>query len=478
MTTTVKTLSGEGAEIGDEELGELRSTVKGHVLTAGDPGYSEVRGAFNAMHPDGSALIVSCSGTADVIDAVKFANAHDLLVAVRGGGHSIAGLSTTDGGMLIDLAPMRGVQVDPDERLVRVQGGAIWADVDRETLAFGLVAPGGIISDTGVAGLTLGGGYGWVRRKYGLSCDNLVEAQVVGADGQVRKASADSNPDLYWALRGGGGNFGIVTAFTFRLNPHGPIVAFAGVMYPLQDAGQILPKWRDWLAGAPDEVSSVTVAVTFPENPHVPPPVQNKACLVVGGVYVGDIDEGLRIMKPLGELGTPLFDLSQPMPYSFVQSAFDALFPRGEIQSYWKSQYLNELTDEALEVIAGRMQSRPAPLTIVNIWQLGGAVNRVGPEETAIAERSANFMVSIDGNWTDPTFNEQGVAWVRSAWAEVGKFGTGAVYLNFTGLSDEAPSSSVDTAFGRNLRRLAEIKATYDPENFFRLNNNIKPAEV
>lgn len=232
MTATVLGLDGGTVDLGDEAIQNLRMQVRGQVLAPEDPGYDQVRGAFNAMYPGHPALVVQCSGTADVVDAVNFAREHRLLVTVRGGGHSIAGLSSTDGGMLIDLATMHGVQVDPDRRLAYVQGGAVWGDVDREAQAFGLVTPGGVISDTGVGGLTLGGGYGWVRRKYGLSCDNVIEAQVVCADGQVRTASADANPDLYWAIRGGGGNFGIVTALTFRLHPHGPIVAFAGVMYP------------------------------------------------------------------------------------------------------------------------------------------------------------------------------------------------------------------------------------------------------
>jgi FAD/FMN-containing dehydrogenase len=399
------------------------------------------------------------------------------MVAVRGGGHSVAGLSTIDCGMLIDLSAMRGVHVDYERRLAYVAGGALWGDLDRDSQALGLAVPGGVVSDTGVAGLTLGGGYGWLRRKYGLSCDSLVEAQVVCADGEVRTASAEQNPDLFWALRGGGGNFGIVTSFTFRLNPLGPIVGFSGTFYPLEEAPQILRRWREFVADAPDEITSVCLTITFPPDPNMPEVIHNRPCAVIGAVYAGDPAEGMERLAPLRQLGTPLVDLSQPMPFTAVQSAFDPLFPRNQLQAYWKTQYLDELTDPAIDLIAGKALERPAPLTLVNVFHMGGAISDVGPEETAFAERSAPFMVSIDGMWTDPADNTDNIGWVRSTWKDVGQFANGAVYLNFTGLSDEEiASAGVDSAFGRNLRRLAEIKATYDPDNFFRLNNNITPA--
>ena len=261
--------------------------------------------------------------------------------------------------MLIDLAPMRGVQVDPERRLAHVQGGALWADVDRETQAFGLVAPGGVVSDTGVAGLTLGGGYGWVRRRHGLSSDHVVEAQVVCADGQVRTASQDSNPDLYWAIRGGGGNFGIVTSFTFSLEPLGPIVAFAATFYPLEEAAEVMRGWRDFADLAPNEVTSVCVTITFPANPEMPEAVHDRPCIIVGAVYAGDLEEGLHALEPLRRLGTVLFDMSGPTPFTAVQTGFDPLFPRNQLQAYWKSQYLTELTDEAIDVIAAQGPGAP-----------------------------------------------------------------------------------------------------------------------
>lgn len=476
MTVSITTSGGGQTEVSEEAIEALRGQVRGEVATPADPGYDGVRATSNAMYDGRPALAVRCSGTADVVEAVTFARDHGLLVAVRGGGHSIAGLSAGDGALLIDLSPMRGCQVDPERRLARVQGGALWGDVDREAQLFGLATPGGVVSDTGVGGLTLGGGYGWLRRKHGLSCDNVVEAQVVCADGEVRTASADSFPDLYWAIRGGGGNFGVVTSFTFALHPVGPTVAFVGAVYAAEDSAQVVRGWRDHLAGAPDEVTSILVSFTFPAAPDLPPPVHNRACTVVGAVYVGDVDEGMAVLQPLRELAPLVVDLTHPAAYTFVQSAFDALFPRHTLRSYWKSQYLAELSDAAVDAWAGLALDRPAPLTIVNLWHMGGAISRVDPEATAFAERSAPFMVSIDGNWSDPADDDRVIGWVRSAWSRMGEFGTGGVYLNFTGLAGEDAGAGVDSALGRNLRRLAGVKATYDPANLFRLNNNIEPA--
>lgn len=477
MATHVATLEGSQAGLADDALEALRAGLRGPALTAADSEYGDVRPQFNAMNDGQPALIASCAGTADVVDAVNFARERGLIAAVRGGGHSVAGLSSVDGGMLIDLAPMRGVQVDPERGLVHVQGGALWGDVDRETQAFGLVAPGGVVSDTGVAGLTLGGGYGWVRRKYGLSCDQLLEAQVVGADGRVRTASADAEPDLFWALRGGGGNFGIVTSFTFDLQPLGPTVGFVAVFYPVEEAAGVMRGWRDYVELAPNDVTSACIALTFPANPELPEAIHDRPSIIVGGVHAGqDPEAGLAAMQPLRELGTALFDMSGPTPYTAVQSGFDPLFPRQELQAYWKSQYLDELGDDAIDTITAAAQDRPAPLTLVNTFHMGGAISDVGAEETAFRDRLAPYMVSIDGMWTDRADNDRNVDWVRTAWNDVRRHGNGHVYLNFTGLADEAPAAGVDSAYGRNLRRLGEVKAAYDPHNFFRVNNNIQPA--
>lgn len=476
MATRAATLDGSETRIEDEALEQLRMTIRGDVLTPEDPGYAGVRPAYNAMHPGRPSLVIRPTGTADVIDAVNFAREQGLLVAIRGGGHSVAGLSSTDGGLLIDLALMNGVDVDPEARIVRAQGGALWGDVDRETQAFGLVAPGGIVSDTGVAGLTLGGGEGHVRRKYGLSCDNLIEAQVVCADGQVRKASADTNPDLYWAIRGGGGNFGVATSFTFELHELGPIVAFAGVFYPMADAAGVLRGYRDFMANAPDEVTVLAALTTLPASEHTPPEIHDTPFIVTGAVYAGDVEEGMKVLQPLRELGTPLADISDPIPFVGVQQAFDEFFQRGVLRSYWKSTYLSELSDEAVDLVAKAGQERASTRTLIALFSWGGAINRVGPEDTANSERSANWMVSIDGNWHDAADDDKVVSWVRERWSAIHKLGTGSTYLNFTGITDEGADVGVESAFGKNLKRLADIKKKYDPDNFFRLNNNIKPG--
>ncbi len=475
MATTIATLDGGRVEVDAGAIEDLRTTIRGNVLRPEEPGYSD-HPIYNAMHRRRPALIVRCRGTADVVDAVKFACQHGLLVAVRGGGHSVAGHSSCDGGVVIDLTRMRAVDYDPVARVARVQGGASWGDVDRETQPFGMVVPGGVVSETGVGGLTLGGGEGWVRRKYGLTIDSLLKAQVVCADGSVRTASQASEPDLFWALRGGGGNFGVVTSFEFRVHPLGPIVAFAGVFYPMAQAATVLPGWRDYCSKTSDEVTSNAVALTLPSGPSLPPPVHDQACLVIAAVYVGAPEEGMKVLQPLRELGKPLADISQPMPFKAVQTAFDPLFPMGKYQSYWKAQNLRALPDEALVVIADRATKRPSPLTLVVTFQMGGAINEVGPNDTAYAERKAPWMSSIDGNWEDPAHSEANVAWIRESFRQIAPWSTGTTYTNFTGQADEAAVAAADTAYGANMARLRRIKAQYDPQNLFRVNANITPA--
>ena len=475
MSISVATIDGERTKLEDSVVDHFAASIRGGVLKPGDAGYGE-KPVYNAMHQRRPALVARCTGTADVIDAVTFARQHNLLAAIRGGGHSVAGHSSCDNGLVIDLTRMRGIEFDPDSRIARVQGGALWGDLDRETQAFGQIVPGGVVSETGVAGLTLGGGEGWVRRKYGLTIDSLLSARVVCADGSVRTASPTSEPDLFWALRGGGGNFGVVTSFEFRTHPLGPIVAFAGVFYRSADAATILPRWRDYCLNCPDEVTSIAVAITMPAAPTLPPPIHNQACLVIGGVYVGPADQGMKIMQPLREFATPLADISQPMPYHVVQTAFDPLFPMGTLQSYWKAQNLKSLPDEAIATIAARANQRPSPLTLVVTFQMGGAINRVGATETAYAERSAPWMSSVDGNWENPADNAKNVAWVRESFKLITPYSTGTTYTNFTGQTDETAGALASTAFGPNMARLAMIKAKYDPDNFFRLNANILPA--
>jgi FAD/FMN-containing dehydrogenase len=460
----------------EADLPALRRRLRGEALTPADAGYANVRPPFNAMHADRPDLVVLCLDEQDVAAAVDFARERAIEVTVRGGGHSIAGFSSSVGGMVIDLAPMAGVEVDPQARVARVGGGALWADVDAATQAFGLATPGGLVSDTGVAGLTLGGGYGWLRRKHGLSCDNLLSVRIVSADGHVRTASPEVEPNLFWAIRGGGGNFGIVTSFTFRLHPVGPVVPFAGVFYPVDEAAAVLRGFRAYCDGAPDDVTTEATIVTIPADPELPEVVHGRACVVVEGMYAGDVHRGMRALQPLRELGTSIADGSGPMPFTVVQSSFDAVFPRGGLRSYWKALFVAELSDAAVEALASRALVRPSPVTMLAVMQMGGAIARVGAADTALCERTAAYCVGVGGNWTDPAQDGAQVAWVRETWSELSRFGTGSTYLNFSGRAGGGHDAGVDEGYGRNLRRLGAVKATYDPGNLFRRNHNIAPA--
>lgn len=477
MAVQIKSLTGDPLTLSDEKIQEHRMTFRGPLVGPGDEDYDDVRVVHNGMFDRHPGLIIQCSGAADVIDAVKFARERDLLTSVRGGGHHVAGHSICDDALMIDLSQMNAVWVDPEERVVRVQGGATWADVDRETQAHGLVVPGGVVSTTGVAGLTLGGGIGWLHRKWGLTCDNLRAVELVTAAGELVRASEEENPDLFWGVRGGGGNFGLVTAFEFDAHPLGPMVACAPVFYDPADAEEILPAWRDWTTTLPDEVTSRALFWYLPDDPHLPPEVQEQEVLILAATYAGPPNEGEEVLQPIREFGEPLADLSGRIPFRMFNSMMDPLFPEGEMASYWKSIYLHDLTDEALDLIIDRARSRPSPLTLIHVPMMGGAAGRVGATDTAFGDRSAPYMLSVDGNWLDREESDQHIAWVRDTIEEARKLPAGGgIYLNFSG--DEAPDDTVmDAAYGENLQRLARIKKKYDPDNFFRLNNNIEPAD-
>jgi FAD/FMN-containing dehydrogenase len=473
----LRTLSGEITELTDDQLAELRMTFRGRLLAPHDDGYDEARVVHNGLIDRRPGLIVQCSGTADVIDAVNLARERGLLAAVRAGGHSIAGYGVCDDALMLDLSLMRGVWVDPDAQTVRVQGGATWGDVDRESQAFGLAVPGGVVSTTGVAGLTLGGGIGWLHRAYGLACDHLRSVEIVTADGQLRRASEAENPDLFWAVRGGGGNFGVVTTFEFTAHPLGPIVPVAAVMYPVDNAGELFRAWRAWASTAPDEAMSRAAFWWMPEDPNLPPAVHNQQVFIVGAIYTGPPDKGQQVLQPLRELGTPLLDLGAEMPFRTFQAAFDPFFPKGQLASYWKSVYLNELTDDLIDLIVRRAAQRPSPRTLVHVPMLGGAMSGIAATATAFGDRSAPFMLSMDGNWIDPASTADNIAFVREVISEVEGFSVaGGTYLNFTGQEETAAAELVQAAYGDNLQRLAEVKKRYDPVNLFRLNNNVTPA--
>lgn len=459
----------------DEAIDTLRQGLRGALLRAGDAGYDEARRVNNALIDRHPALIVRCTGPADVAAAVTFARDNNLLLSVRGGGHNVAGSAIADGGLVIDLSLLRNVRVDPVACTVRAGGGATWADVDRETQLFGLATPGGAISTTGIGGLTLGGGLGWLRRKHGACCDNLVSVDIVTADGRLRTASADENADLFWAIRGGGGNFGVVTSMEFRLHPIGPMVAMSAPIYPFEEAGRVVRAWREFMATAPEEVSSQAIFWSMPPLPFVPAEDHGRPVLIIGAAYAGPADEGERVLRPLRELATPLADLSASMPYTSLQTSFDPFFPYGQLRYYWKSLHVDPLSDETIDAIIERVASRPTTQTLVPIWHLGGAMHRGGLEETAFAGRPAAYMLSLDTTWTDPADDERCIAWTRRIWSEMHAYSSGGLYLNFGGFGEEK-DELVRAAFGPTYERLVEVKNTYDPTNLFRVNQNIRPS--
>jgi hypothetical protein len=461
--------------ISAEALAALRATVRGQILVPGDEGYETSRLVWNKMIDRRPALIARCTGTADVIAAVNFAREHGLVTAVHGGGHGVAGHATCDDGMMIDLSPMKGIHIDPQRRTARAQGGVTWGDLDHEAQVFGLAAPGGIVSTTGIAGLTLGGGYGWLRRKHGLSCDNLIAADVVTADGRLITASETEHTELFWALRGGGGNFGVVTSFEYRLHEVGPQVVFLGVMYPIEQAAVLLPRWRDFMETAPDAFSGNAMFWTIPEGSGFPPELYNRGIFFLPGVYAGSVEQGMRVIQPLRELAEPLFDMTGAYPYTTVQSLFDWVSPDGERLHYWKSLFLHQLDESTMTELMKWVLDRPVSSALVDLWWMTGAVGRVSAGETAIGDRSSPLTLVFNTIWDDPASSDANIAWTRAFSQAMELYSPGGSYLNFPGFGEEG-EVLVQRSFGANYARLAAVKAQYDPMNFFRLNQNIKPA--
>jgi FAD/FMN-containing dehydrogenase len=409
------------------------------------------------------ALIVRCRETSDVVRALGFARKHHLLVAVRGGGHNVAGQALCDGGMVIDLSGMKRIQVDPAARTVRAGAGLTWGEFDRETQEHGLATTGGFISSTGIAGLTLGGGLGWLMRKYGLACDNLRSVEIVTADGQVRVANASENSDLFWALRGGGGNFGIVTSFEYRLHPVGQMLAGV-VFFPLEHAVAALRFYRDLMATASDELMAYAVFLTSAEGVRL---------FAIPVCYVGPLEIAEEALRPLRSLAGVATDLVRPMTYREIQSMFDPALPAGRL-NYWKSNFLRDLSDGAIETLVAYFADAASPFSTVALEPFGGAVGRVGPDETAFPHRHADFSLVILGIWTDRAESATHIGWVRAFWQAMQPFSSEAVYVNYL---DSDDTDRVQAAYGTTThQRLRLLKERYDPENFFRVNQNIGPA--
>ncbi|HET7036484.1 MAG TPA: FAD-binding oxidoreductase [Thermomicrobiaceae bacterium] len=459
----------------------LRATIDGQVTTPEDPDYDRRRAVWNGMIDRRPALIVSCASASDISAALAVARTLQLPVAVRGGGHSVAGHSTCDDGIVIDLSPLNAVEIDPDARLAHAGGGVTWGELDAAAQAYGLAAPGGVFSRTGIAGLTLGGGYGWLRSTYGLACDNLLEAEVVTADGRLAIAGegVGQDPELLWGLRGGGGNFGIVTRFTFQLHPVGPDVYFVFVVHDGEGEAteRVLRFFRDFCDTAPAAVNPLAVCGIVPADPELfPATTHGRRYVILGALYVGPIEEGQRVLRPLIELAEPLADFSGVMPFVDVQQLWDADYPDG-MRYYWKSLNLARLEDEVIERIAVRAREQPSPKSTVDLWFVAGASRHAPAGAGAFHGRASALVLGAAANWADPTDDEPNIRWARELIAELEPYSDGSRYLNFAGLQEEG-EPMMRAGFGPHYERLIALKRRYDPTNLFRLNQNIDPAQA
>jgi FAD/FMN-containing dehydrogenase len=456
----------------DFHLDELESALHGELIRPSDPRYEQHRRVWNGSIDRRPNVIARCASVEDVAASIRFARARDMRVAVRSGGHSFPGLSVCDDGMVIDLRQMSGIRLDPEAHTVRAQAGVLLGELDQATQEFGLAVPAGIVTHTGLAGLTLGGGIGWIMRKFGLTIDQLISADVVTADGSRVRASDDENADLFWGIRGGGGNFGIVTAFEFRLNPLGPDVMAGPVFWPISEAERVLRFYRDWIAEAPDELMTIAVVRRAPDLPVVPRDLVGQHIVGIAACYAGSIDDGERVLRPLKTFGSPVLDLCTVKPYLVHQQMFDPSFPHGWWY-YVRSCDVAVLSDEVIDIIAEFGRRIASPITSLALWQLGGAVGRVGDDATAFHGRTAGHSFNINGNSTTPAGFDAEREWAREFYTALAPYHVG-VYVNF--LMEEG-SARINEAYGEGkMQRLRSIKRTYDPTNFFRLNQNITPA--
>jgi FAD/FMN-containing dehydrogenase len=463
--TDLRIATSEGADAILEEAAveAFAGALGGQLLRPGEDGYDRARVVWNGMIDRRPALIARCAGVADVITAVRFARTHRLLVSIKGGGHNITGNAVAEGGLMIDLSPMKGMWVDPVKRVARAQAGLTWGEFNRETQAFSLATTGGVVSTTGIAGLTLGGGLGWLMGSHGLSCDNLLSADLVTAEGEFLTASAEQNADLFWGLRGGGGNFGVVTAFEYRLHPVTSVLA-GMVIHPMEKAREVLRFYREFCRNCPDEALAAAALMTPPDGMPVS---------VIVASYIGDIDEGEKVMLPLRQFGSPLVDTIAPTSYVALNSLFDAAFPYGGVQRYWKSSFLKELGDDMIEIVLQRSAKFLSPMSNVLFFHLHGAASRVDRDATAFGLRDDQWDYDVISQWADPAEAPDHIKWTRDFWTAVEPFSTGEVYVNHL---DAEEATRIRGAYSRNYERLVALKNKYDPTNLFRLNQNIRPT--
>ena len=453
-------IAGDGAAIAS-----LRSSFRGELLTADTPGYDRARSVWNGNIDRRPALVARCTGVADVRAAVRFCGDLGLPVSVRGGGHSAPGYGTNDAGVVIDLSPMKGIHVDPISRSVRAEGGVLWRELDRETQQFGLAVTGGTVSSTGIAGLTLGGGLGWLMGRYGLTVDNLLSADVVTSEGAFHSVSAEQEPELFWALRGGGGNFGVVTSFEYRLHPVTEVLG-GMIAHPLGQAGAVARFYREFCDGLPDEAEAY---LGFFTDPQAGVPI---VALFLG--YNGDLAEGERVLAPARSFGRPIVDLVAPMPYTARQAILDEPNARQGLHRYWRSTFLPELSDGLLDVLVDRASDLSSPLSAMLLFYFHGAAARIPPGQTAFASRRLQWDLDVVGQWTDPLSSDHQVAWVRDVWSRIELDAASPTYINH--ISEDDRPETIRASYGSNHDRLRQLKAIYDPNNLFRLNPNIVPA--
>jgi FAD/FMN-containing dehydrogenase len=468
-----KTIDGKTASVSAEQIDALKSGLRGAFCLPGDAGYDEARTLWNAMIDKRPAAVVRAAGASDVIQTIRLAAQHGLLLSVRGGGHNIAGKAVCDGGLMLDLSRMTSVRINPKARTARVEPGARLADFDKEAQAFGLATPLGINSTTGVAGLTLGGGFGWTSRKFGLTIDNLLSADVVTAAGELVHASSEINPDLFWAIRGGGGNFGVVTSFEFKLHPLGPQVLAGLIVHPFANAKQVLKEYRALVAKAPDELCCWVVLRKAPPLPFLPQDVHGKEIIVLALCCAGDIASGEKAAAPFRAIGKPIADVVGPSPFAGWQTALDPLLTPGE-RNYWKSHDFLELSDGYIDVILEATRTLPSPMCEIAVANLGGAISRVPASATAYPHRDVQFAMNVHTRWSSKADDDACIKWARALYDAAAPFATGGVYVNF--MPEDETQRVRAGAYGGNYERLAKIKAQYDPKNLFRMNQNVPPA--
>lgn len=468
----IRTTNEEGP-VSKAAIDEFKTSLRGNLIYPTDANYDEVRKVHNAMIDKRPALIIQCAGVTDIIASVNFARKNNLLLTVRGAGHNVAGSSVCDGGIVIDLSGMKGIRIDPAKQTARVEPGVTWGELSNDLQVFGLAATGGYVSTTGVSGLTLGGGLGWLLRKHGLALDNLLSVDVVTADGRLITADANQNEDLYWGVRGGGGNFGIVSSFKFKVHPVGTVLGGL-VLHPLSKGREALQFWRNYSVKSPIELSGGALIFHPPAELPLPDVLHREGIVAMGGVYAGALNIGEQALQPLRQFGPPAADIFQPMPYSAAQTMADFLWPRG-LYNYWKSNFLNEVSDEAIDTILKFFALAPSPRTVIILEHVGdGTMNKIGDDETAFGYRNCQFNFLVTSLWTNASESDANIQWTRAFWDAMKPFMSEAVYLNYMGDEGE---DRIKQAYGKKYERLAVLKGKYDPGNLFRVNQNITPAK-